>query len=487
MSIGRVTLLISAFNILSKFIAYIRELIFAYAFGTSSTGDIVRLCNAFILIPISFATTEIFNAGYVGEAKRLGYSEGGARKNLDSAYLLFSIAVGLIITALAFTFSADLAEILKIPSDHALLFESFYTITALSAPAITAYSFLSYRQLIDSKPLLFSIRSPILNFGFILGTIAYIYLGEISLIPLSYVLTWILAITVAAVTSDSAKLLTLRTLKRVKLNIFKIFVIWRTVIFLPVAAQLIFIIERVYAARSGTGIVSAVEISRIIIDSAIVIVATPIAQSIISYKGPHPETAAKLAIQKQLPILFMLLTPLTLFFAIDAHSLISILFERGKFNKESVEITSSMLITFLPGCFGFAITMVWSRYYSVCGDNRKYIYLLTIPNLLNIALLPLMTLHYDELGIGTSYSIAWSIAGIYSFCSLITTCKISTKNILLLSFIILSSLCSYGIAKAVQLSTEHFLLSGAIFLTLTSLAYISHNSLRAKMREYLNK
>jgi putative peptidoglycan lipid II flippase len=196
---------------------------------------------------------------------------------------------------------------------------------------------------------------------------------------------------------------------------------WKVIkplLWLPFFLQGNIVVEKIVASYMGIETVAAVDYAKFITETGIVLLAIPIGYvglSELSNLGQH-ETKEKLA--KIIPLVLIFTLPLSIFIFWNSEIIISIVFERGAFDQESVSLTSLILMGLSIGFWAQVISYVLIKALSASFRNKEVlIYMLislSLGALFNIAFY--QQLGPITLGLGVSvYGISLLLLTLYAY------------------------------------------------------------------------
>lgn len=150
-----------------------------------------------------------------------------------------------------------------------------------------------------------------------------------------------------------------------------------------------FLFDRFLAAQFGEGIIAALNYSQVIIQLpesiigfAIGTVAFPLFSDKIN--GDSMDSFARIY-KKAIAGALLIAIPITLFFYINTHALVELIFQRGLFDYDSVGKTATVLKTYLPSMIALFIITVSLRAGLALGKTKYIFYFSVVAFLIKIS------------------------------------------------------------------------------------------------------
>lgn len=361
---------------LARSVGFLREVFVANVFGTSAFGDsfIVAFSIPDILADgFSYAVAQLYIPTYFKMKREKNSVDEESKFNKGT--LSFVILTGFLIVTVVECFPEIFTKLFAsgFSGDTLQLTVKMLRIMILSVPLIcVAALFKAYGQIIKKFGLFVSLGI-IINTTIITALIIYQSLN-INILPMSVVLgnlLYVLAMFII-IRQNNYVLSPGICLK----NPYLQGMVWGI---LPVFASNIIseinqIIDKNFASRLAVGTVSSLNYSSKIINLITAILGTAIVSVLFADLSRLAMENKKERLAKEaLKICSCVLTvtvPFFYLFLFGATPIIRTLFERGNFDKVSVNMTSECLAFYSIGVIGFNVKAVWIRVYNASLDTK---------------------------------------------------------------------------------------------------------------------
>lgn len=469
-------------TLLVKSLGFVREMVLAAFYGTSSMVDIyvaVQNIPSVVFTVFGTAITTSFIPIYMEIKQESG--KDSAKKFTCNVLNIFLI-ISIILTILGIVFSQVLVKIFA-PGFQGEIFEicnNFTKITmASSVFIILVYVYNAYMQVNGRFNYTSLINIPY-NIIQIIAIVLSVSLGNIYILAVGLLLASVsqaiyLRITVRNEGFHHQKILHIRDK-----HIWKMFLLVGPMFFSTGANQINSIVDKSLASTLVEGSISALnysnEVVAIILQVLVLSITTIFYPTMAKLFSENNESKLNSFIQKNLSILALLIFPLAFSMYFFSEEIIRILFGRGAFQQQDIQFTASALRIFAIGVIGMAFRDILNKiFYSM--KNTKVPAQNTIISVgLNIILNFLLIQHLAYLGL----ALATTISSI--FCTILLFIQLSRKLIglniknIMLNFtkIIIAAffmLCSFFILDSL-LKVSDPLIKCFVYFTLGSIIYI---------------
>lgn len=361
-------------GMVGKLLGVLRELIFAWLFGTGAVASAFRLAQSAFLIPLHGFVSESINGAftpkYSAQRETEPHRAAALFSGLYTVLLLISIivAIGLFVgadlwvAALAPGFDAERRQVAT----------AMLQVLALALPAYVVSGLFASVDLAMGKGGLSAARASLQSLGLILGTLSASWLGMPSLIALGFVLAYLAFAFVGGRVVVGAGL-NLRPVTRltpeIRKGLLDLFKVFRVLIWIPIAFQVNGIIERRVASLVSLDAMAAVDYARFITETLIILVAMPFGLAGLStMSGMDDATFSRAKLQAFRALLYVGL-PLSALLYANATLVISVVFERGAFGAGSVAVTAQILSGMAVGIWGQLLGYAGAKFLSARGRN----------------------------------------------------------------------------------------------------------------------
>ncbi|KUK50680.1 MAG: murein biosynthesis integral membrane protein MurJ [bacterium] len=409
---------------ISRFSGFLREVVYSAYLGTS------RIMDGFLvafLIPNFFrrilgerAAESVFLPMYIREREK---SEKDANDYMSILFTTVSIILifGIIVLYL---FSPFILKILA-PGFDKETFNISLKITYIILPYmffIGIYSFLgslleSYKKfsLYNISPLLFNTvmvvaiplfykRSPILTISFsvlvgVIAQTAILFLG-LKTLPIKY---------------------------RFKISfkderIIRTFHLLLPIIVASFIEKSAIYVDRIMGSILGIGAISALHFSFLLTDLPFAVFSIAISKVIHPYISEKEVYSSKNNfknyINRGIILNLIILLPITLFFIIFAKSIIRIVYLRGEFNIQSLNMTYLPFIYYTLGLIPMGLIQIFSKGFYSLLNTKTPLYVSGFAMIINILLNIILVPKFNIAGIAFATSLSYWIHSVYLYFKL---------------------------------------------------------------------
>ncbi|MDO7786852.1 murein biosynthesis integral membrane protein MurJ [Desulforamulus aquiferis] len=413
-------------GLLGKILGVLRELLLAALFGTTAPVGAYRIAQTATLVPINFFTAESLNAGFIPLYKRYLNSEPAKAQTLfwvlKSLIFLISIMIMLFLY-----FGASIWVKVMAPGFDSHILDvtaSFVEVMSLSVPFYIIGSLLSYLEMGNDGYTLTSIRPSIQSIGLIAGTIAAFWFKQPVYLAWGFTGAYITFFILGYLRLTKLGLLTWPSnwIWPETFEVLKSF--WQTIrslLLLPFMLQGNIAVERIIASLMGVSVVAALDYAKFVTETGINLLAVPLGLAGLSIFSNISDKEQNKRIQQVITVILLITVPVSAFLAIHSETLVHLLYERGNFNRESVNLTQTVLLGLGLGFWAQVSSYVLIKIMNAQLRNRevvKYMGIALGANALTNILL-YQTLGPLALGVGTS------VYGIILFLLTIKALKIT--------------------------------------------------------------
>jgi putative peptidoglycan lipid II flippase len=377
-------------GVIGKALGFVRDILLAAAYGTTRNMDAFSVSQTGMLIPAHLIIGEGLNAGFIPLYSRYR-RESPERAN--AFFWLMTLGTGglsLLIVALLWALMRVWMGFLVQGFDEASLNVTieFTRVTMLSLPFYVQGNLFAHLEMANERFFLASVRAAIQNLGIMAGILAAVLLRKPVFLAWgftgSYVLFCLLGIwrawrgNLAGRPGGWGHDMLVAVSK-------EFWVIIRPVLFLPAVVQMNCAVERIVASRMGAGVVAAMMFARNLSESGLVLIAWPVGLAGLAEFSRMTAEEAQLRMGRILPILLVVLLPISAFLAINNRMIIKVIFERGLFNAESVRLASPIFLGLIAGFWAQVISFVLLRTLNAQLRNIEVAFYLSAGMAVNVA------------------------------------------------------------------------------------------------------
>jgi putative peptidoglycan lipid II flippase len=436
-------------NLIGKIIGVAREILLTYLYGTGAIIGAFRIAQSSALVTVNFFTSEILNSGFI-PLYRIYENESQEKANdlfwsLNSVLSIFSC----IITFLLYFFASEVVTSIApgIGIDVQNIAVDFLKVLAFSIPCYVLS--ILYANLAIAKNFfrLMSIRPTIQSAGLMLGAFLAFYFDNYVLIAWGFTASYAIFFTYSLYFLNKKKLLSKGHWwsKKILLSFWKVI---KPLLLLPFFLQGNIVVEKVVASYMGIEVLAAVEVAKFVTETGMVLLAIPIGYVGLSAMSGFSKEDTSSFLRKVIPFVLLITVPATCFIMIYSSDMISLLFKRGAFLQDSVELTGSILFGLSIGFWAQVISYILIKAMNANMENKRVFYYMIVA-LASNTLFNLIFYKYlgpITIGLGVSlYALILLILSLSYYNLFLTTLKKFTSLALcgyiyyLLDFYILQS------------------------------------------------
>ena len=396
----RAFLVLSSGSVIGKFIGFLREILMAALFGTGTYVAAYRVAQTAMLMPIEFFLTNSLEAGFVPLYVRYAKEDPKkARTFLTVTVMLFLLLAGIIFLFL-YLGSSWWVKILAPGMDHTrkALTASMLHVMALAVPLYILGMLMAYLEMAHDRYLTASLRSTIQSVGLISGSLLAIYFKNPLFLAWGFVFAYLFYLLWLLSSLYNLGLLHFKaTLSRhLAIETFRAF--WksvRPVLIVPLLIQGNIAIERIVASLIGSTAIAAVDYAKFVTETGVILVAAPLGMvGLSALSGLDPDLVRQKVGQiANIVLIFMI--PISLFIACNNVDIVHILYARGAFDQESVDVTAKILLGFSIGLWAQVLSYYFIRVLNAQLRNTEVLMYTIISTLIDIGIKLLL---YKDLG-----------------------------------------------------------------------------------------
>ncbi|MDO4662805.1 MAG: murein biosynthesis integral membrane protein MurJ [Tissierellia bacterium] len=479
---GQTAFMLMIMAVLSKIFGFVREMVMGYYYGTGDIVSIYLVANTIPVIAINFIANGIA-AGFIPIYNKAKKEKGiEAAEDFTSNLLNITFVFGSIIIAIGMIFAKPLCMILS-PDliDRPELLSMAVVFTRIMMFAVYAYLYSSvFRGYLNLKGSFFVPVST----GIIMNIIIIVFIVLSGIRENAYLLA------VGALLGNTLQYIYFPKASKkygykykFKINKNDYYLKQMLKIAIPIilsvaAAELALLVDNAMASSFfGNDKISVLNYSKkllgIIYGVITVSVTTSIYPTISSLANAGKIDKMKRKINSSLVSMLALVIPAVVGIMVLSKPVISLVYERGAFDNDSVIITSAVMFSYAPYILFTSISDVLDRAFYAVEDSKTPVKIVVIQQIINIILNLILTRIIGLTGIAYATSIACFIGSTLMFISFRK--KFGRSNLKRLSISVLKILA----ISLVMGFTARFLyghlsqsLSGSIALIITILVAI---------------
>lgn len=412
----RIMLLIVA-TFLSKIIAFGKELIFAYYYGTSDISDVYFMALTIPVVVFGFFSSGI-SSGFVPTYKRAcgdesGIVEGNKFTNEINVILIFICAV--LITAY-FPFNHAIVDFFAKGFNNAekeitIIFTNIMVFSIIFRSITTVMS--SFLQS-NEKTTAIGILSIPLNLGLIISIVFSAVCKNIIFLPYGYLIacTFQALVFVMIAKKNGYTIAPQLSLWNENVRCFL-----SSIVMLTIGSSVIQInvlVDKMLASTVSVGGVASLEYGNRILDliSGLFIISTSTVLFPKLVKNNKDKWKLSACFDEGIENLAIFLIPLSFVLFFFPKEIITLVYARGAFDDNAVELTSPILVFYGIGLIAIGIREIISKLYFALGDMRTPVINSVIGVTLNIILNFVLVNYWGIGGLALASSITATVMSI---------------------------------------------------------------------------
>ncbi|MEO0237165.1 MAG: murein biosynthesis integral membrane protein MurJ [candidate division WOR-3 bacterium] len=409
---------------ISRLSGFFREVVYSAFIGTSRIMDgflvAFLLPNFFRRILGERAAESVFLPMYIREREK-------SQKNADSymSNLFTIISLILIIgTILLYLISPILLKILA-PGFDRETYDISLKITYLILPYmffIGIYSFLG--SLLESfkKFSLYNISPLVFNIVMIISIPLFYKKNPVLTISFSVLIGVILQTLILFFGLKKLPIKYRFTISFKDERIKKSFKLLVPIIGASFIEKSAIYVDRIMGSILGTGAISALHFSFLLTDLPFAVFSIAISKVIHPYISEKENYSSKQNFRKFIKrgvlLNLLILLPISLLFIIFAEKIISIIYQRGAFNVQSVKMTYIPFIYYTLGLIPMGIIQVFAKGFYSLLNTKTPLYVSMISMIINVLLNIILMPKLNLAGIAFATSISYWFHAIYLYLKL---------------------------------------------------------------------
>ena len=480
MSVFKSFSLMSILTFLSRILGYVRDLLFAFIFGASSSADSFLLA---FRLPNLFR--RLFAEGAISSALIPLYLDIKKKSNKKIAQTFYNsvfnylIIILLIVTVLAEIFMKEIISFLAPGFTEDLINKTTF-LASIMFPYLILISISSFIGALfnaNGRFAMWAFSPIILNLGMIIALgISYFYFAIPELIlSWAVIISGILQLLVMIFWSLKINIKIKFSKPKISKNIKKFFSLLMPNILAGGILQINQFIGVIFAS-SIMGAISWLYYADRIVQLPLGIFIVSISTILLTTLSNQKAKKSKKNVDQQIEFSCLLMLCLTLLCMLGLIALsdliVDILFKRGKFGLGDVLATSDAIVMYSIGLPAFGFIKIFSVIFFSEKNTLIPFLISTLSMLINLFLIILLVGSMGHLGIALSLSLAsyFNVIALYIFLHKKKYWKLSKNFIKKIFKILISSFLTYILlitAYMLILFSDYFSLSGFMSKTFT--------------------
>ncbi len=369
-------LTLSSGSAIGKVSGVIREVLFASFFGTSAIADAYRAALTLTLAPVHLFTSDALDSAFIPQFSK------DRVNNRASAWSLFN-GVGLMILFLSLVtggvlyFFAQFWVSLVLPGFVGESFELVVLMIRVMAWGVPLYvlsALLIALDIANGNFRLAAIRPLVQNFGIITAIIAA-FLSENPV----WIAWWFAGTYLLFSIYEIIRLLRTGVLQEdwyrhwgdIRPATKRFWEAMKPMAFFSLIIQANAILEKAVASLIGPGAVATIDYARLIPETAQVLLIVPIGLVSLSAMVSLDDSVVSERTDRISAMILLLLIPLSGFLLVSAQEIITVIYGRGAFDENSIQLTSEALRGMAVGTWAASLSYVIHRIYNSRMKNRQ--------------------------------------------------------------------------------------------------------------------
>ena len=408
-------------NVLSKGLGLFREILMSKYFGTGEVNGAYRIAQSGTLVPINFMISDSLNSAFIPLYKKYLLENSDKAETFKWCIFFIFLLMSLLLFSILYFFSGFWVSVLApgINESTKTIAITLLKIMAISCPFYLCSALMNYVSMAhnDFKPM--SMRNPVQNVGMLIGVFLSYYSNKIEFLAWGFTASYIY-FCIWSLARKGARKIILFPSVFVSVEIKKVMVdfwlILRPLLILPVILQGNITLERALSSLVGLDAVSSLDYAKFITETVIFFLSVPVAFAGLSAWVGLSIEHVKIKLEELYTILVVLGLTVSFFLYFYSKEIITILFHRGAFNEDSVNITSEYLRGMCFGLWAQVIGYIFLKALSAQLQNKKVLLSMAI-SLFGNAIFNLLfyrTLGAFGIGLGCSaYGVLLLISSAY--------------------------------------------------------------------------
>jgi putative peptidoglycan lipid II flippase len=236
--------------------------------------------------------------------------------------------------------------------------------------------------------LVASVRAAVQNVGLIAGIGAAVLTGNPLLLGWGFTLYSVAFALVGVVTLTRSGLTRMpeRLAWREARGVLREFAaLTAPLLLLPLFQQGALAVERVVASLIAADAVASLDYARTVSETGLALLAVPLGMAGLAELGRVDMETARRNLRRLVPLILAATVPCSAFLAINAQSVVRLLYARGRFGDDSVAITALILTGLAVGFWAHVAGYVMAKALSAHGRNRRVAFITALASAASVA------------------------------------------------------------------------------------------------------
>jgi peptidoglycan biosynthesis protein MviN/MurJ (putative lipid II flippase) len=188
----------------------------------------------------------------------------------------------------------------------------------------------------------------------------------------------------------------------------------RPLLLIPVILQGSIAVERAVGSLLGVEVVAATEYARFVVDSCMALLAAPLGLAGLASFAKMGAGEVTGGLRRLVPPVLLIAVPLSLILSINSRGIVTLLYARGRFDEQAVDISSVMLLGFALGIWAQVVGYTFVKVLNARGANFQVAIVMALSFSAAAGLNLLLYRHWGAFTLGVASSVCGLIMFIVS-------------------------------------------------------------------------
>ena len=372
----RQVLILFSGSVFGKFLGIVKEILFAFFFGTSAVTDAYRATITATLAPIHLFTSEALNSVFIPQFCKYRENKDSSAWTLFNGMGLLLFCISLIIGCTLYFLASTCISILfpGFTGNQFRLAVSMLKIMALGIPFYVLSALFISLEIGSGQFRLAALRPLVQNIGVILALIIAFLVKKPIWIAWGFTGTYLFYSLYGlgrVIITGILETRWFRYWNNIQLVAKRFWETMQPMIFFSILIQANIILEKAIASLIGPGAVAAIDYARLLPETAQVLLIAPIGLVSLSAMVNLQHNEVKERSDRISAMVLLILIPLSCFVLVSSSDIIQTLYKRGAFRAESVLQTSKALSGMVIGMWAVCLSYVLQKVYNARLRNRE--------------------------------------------------------------------------------------------------------------------
>ncbi|MDX1250968.1 MAG: hypothetical protein IDH49_01685 [Gammaproteobacteria bacterium] len=363
-------------GIVGKVIGVLRELVFAWLYGTGAVSAAYRMAQAAFLMPLHGFVSETVNSAFTPAFANHRGSNPERAQALFSGLHAILLCISVVVAVLIMVFAPWWIKLLAPGFDPrtAELSILMLRVMAVAMPAYVLSGLYAATRMAQGYGAMSAWRATAQSIGLLAGSIIAWVLDVPVLIAVGFLGAYIVMLVWGTLSIRRSGLTLFPAIGEWRACLDPLHGVWRIfkiLVWVPIVLLLYSIIERRVASVVSPDAVAALDYSRFVTDTMVILIASPFAMAGLSAMVTMGVEDYRRTAIKSMRIMLLIGMPMSALFFVHAEAIIRILFARGAFDEDSVQVTSAIFGPMSLGIWGTLVGYAGARFLSARGQNSQ--------------------------------------------------------------------------------------------------------------------